>query len=210
MRILIAEDDPVSRRVLQVALEKNGYDVIVTQNGSEAYTVLSRPDAPQLAILDWMMPELDGVDVCRKIREIKRSSYTYILLLTTKGDKEDVVTGLDAGADDYIKKPCNPKELLSRVRVGIRMIDLQNSLKEHVQKLEEASTQVQQLQGLLPICCYCKKIRNGDNYWQQVEKYISEYTEVEFSHGICPECYKSIIEEKYKKKETLSEVINTS
>lgn len=209
MRILIAEDDFVSRRILQADLEKNGYDVIVTQNGSEAYSALSRPDAPQLAILDWMMPELDGVDVCRKIREAKHENYTYILLLTTKGEKEDIVIGLDAGADDYITKPCNPRELLSRVRVGIRMLNLQNSLKEHVQKLEEALTQVRQLQGLLPICCYCKKIQNSDNYWQQVEKYISEHAEVEFSHGICPECYKNVIEEKYKKKEAPSEILNS-
>ncbi len=138
MRILIAEDDPVSRRVLEASLTKRGYDVVVASDGLEAWDVLQRKDRPELAILDWMMPGLDGVDVCRELRAQEDSgSYVYTILLTAKGRKEDVAAGLDAGADDYITKPFNARELHARVEVGIRIITLQKELQDHVEKLQE-------------------------------------------------------------------------
>ena len=137
MRILIAEDDQISRRVLDGALKKRGYDVVVTCDGNEAWEVLRRNDRPQVAILDWMMPGMDGIEVCKKVREEIKGPYIYILILTAKGRKEEIAIGLDAGADDYITKPFNARELQARVQVGIRMVGLQNSLAEHVKKLEE-------------------------------------------------------------------------
>ena len=199
MKILIAEDDQISRGVLEAALVKRGYDVVVTSNGQEAWEVLQREDAPQMAILDWMMPIMDGLEVCRKVRAREGGPFVYIIILTAKGRKEDITTGLGAGGDDYVTKPFNAKELHARVQVGVRIINLQNSLVEHVGKLQDALSRVKQLQGMLPICAYCKKIRNDRNYWQQVENYISEHSEVKFSHGICPECYEKLVEPEFGK-----------
>lgn len=123
MRILIAEDDPISRCMLEATLKNWGYDVIVTSNGREAWQSLQQDD-PQLAILDWMMPGLDGVQVCRKAREAPSRERIYIILLTAKGEKDDIVAGLEAGADDYVTKPFDRAELRARVDVGIRMVEL--------------------------------------------------------------------------------------
>jgi len=188
LKILIAEDDPISRRLLQAALSKWGYEVVVTTNGREAWEALQQPDAPSLVILDWLMPEMDGVEICREVRQIAALKSAYIILLTSRGAKEDIVQGLEAGADDYVTKPFDHGELRARVQVGTRVIGLQNALAQRVRELEEAIASVKTLQGLLPICCYCKKIRDDGNYWHRVESYIAGHANVRFSHGICPEC----------------------
>jgi phosphoserine phosphatase RsbU/P len=189
MKILIAEDDAISRRLLQSCLSGWGFDVIVTSNGVEALEKLEADPSIQFAILDWMMPDLEGIEVCRRIRQKERPSYIYLIMLTSMTAKADVVTGLEAGADDYFTKPFNIKELKARVHVAVRMLDVQNALADNIIKLQEALNNVKQLQGLLPICSYCKRIRNDQNYWQQVESYVSEHTEAQFSHSICPDCY---------------------
>ena len=128
MKILIAEDDPVSRRLLEAFLSKWGYDVVVTCNGSEAWDVLQRPEAPNLVISDWMMPNIDGLELCRKIREMERSGYTYFIILTAKERKEDVIKGLEAGADDFLIKPFHQEELKYRVQIGERIIELEQRI----------------------------------------------------------------------------------
>ncbi len=158
MRILVADDDPVSRRIVQNILESWGYTVRVCADGAVAWDLLRRADAPSLVILDWVMPRLDGLEVCRKLRAISTPFPTYIILVTAKGQQDDIVTGLDAGADDYMTKPFNRDELRARVQVGVRVVELQRRLAERVQELEDALTRVKQLCGLLPICAYCKKI----------------------------------------------------
>lgn len=193
MKILIAEDDMISRRLLETTLIKWGYEVIVTCDGVAAWELLQSVDPPPLAILDWMMPGLDGLQLCRKIRGIPTSTPPYLILLTAKGRREDIVTGLRAGANDYVTKPFDREELHARVQVGVRIIELQHSLADRVKALEEALARVKQLQGLLPICSYCKKIRDDQNYWQQVENYISKHSEAQFSHSICPDCYESLV-----------------
>jgi phosphoserine phosphatase RsbU/P len=193
MQILIAEDDIVSRAVLERTLKSWGHDVVITCDGQAAWEVLKREDAPKLAVLDWMMPGLDGVEVCSRVRALERNEPTYLILLTAKQQVEDVVVGLDSGANDYVRKPFNRQELQSRLRVGERMIALQGVLAERVRQLEQALVQVKQLQGLVPICSYCKKIRDDQNYWQRVETYIESHAEVQFSHGICPDCFESIV-----------------
>jgi DNA-binding response OmpR family regulator len=127
-RILVAEDDPISREFICARLAKWGYEVIVTQNGTEAMTALRRQDAPSLAILDWMMPEMDGLEICRRVREVNRR--VYLILLTARGSKENVVEGLRAGADDYLIKPFDSDELQARILVGLRMMALQTGPSE--------------------------------------------------------------------------------
>jgi diguanylate cyclase (GGDEF)-like protein len=140
VKILIAEDDPVSRRILEAKLVKWGYEVLVTSNGDEAWRALQSDDAPTLAILDWMMPGMDGVEICRRVRKDDREPYTYIILLTSLHRDEDLVTGMEAGADDYITKPFKASELKVRLRAGRRIIDLQNELIEAREALREQAT----------------------------------------------------------------------
>ncbi|MBA2731822.1 MAG: response regulator transcription factor [Acidobacteria bacterium] len=194
MRILIAEDDPVSHRLLELTLIQWGYDVVATCDGAQAWEALQQEDAPQLAILDWMMPALDGLQICRMARETPATKSIHIILLTAKGEKSDLVEGLAAGANDFVTKPFNREELRARVQVGALMVELQRSLANHVKELQEALSQVKQLQGILPICAHCKKIRDDQNSWQKVEEYVSEHSEAQFSHSICPDCYASIVE----------------
>jgi phosphoserine phosphatase RsbU/P len=194
VKILIAEDDPTSNRYLEMALRQWGYQVAVTKDGAEAWRVLESDEAPQMAILDWMMPEMDGPEICRRVRGNSRLAGLYVILLTARTGHGNAAAGLEAGADDYITKPFDRKELRARVQVGARVAHLQACLAERIRQLEEALAKVKQLQGLVPICSYCKKIRDDQNYWRQVESYISEHSEVQFSHGICPECYAKLME----------------
>jgi CheY-like chemotaxis protein len=194
MRILIAEDEPVSRRALEATLRKWGHEVVATRDGAEAWEVLRGEDAPLLAVIDVMMPSVGGIEVCRRVREAPRAVSPYLILLTARSGKEDVVLGLEAGANDYVAKPFDPAELRARVNVGLQMLGLQRNLAERVRELEEALSQVKQLRGLLPICAYCKSIRNDRNYWQRVESYICEHSGVQFSHGICPDCYERVVQ----------------
>jgi diguanylate cyclase (GGDEF)-like protein len=128
MRILIADDSLVSRRLLQAMLAKWGYEVVTTEDGDAAWQELRKANAPRMALLDWMMPGQNGVDVCRSLRKLRPEPYTYILLLTAKDAKESVVEGLESGADDYLTKPFNPQELKARIRVGLRLLDLEDNL----------------------------------------------------------------------------------
>jgi two-component system, cell cycle response regulator len=128
MKVLIAEDEAVSRRLLEASLRRWGYDVLVAENGHEALEVVGQPDGPKLVIFDWLMPGLNGIELCQHVRSMPQEPYTYILLLTSKRDKKDVVEGLSAGADDYITKPFDPQELKVRLRAGKRIICLQDQL----------------------------------------------------------------------------------
>jgi phosphoserine phosphatase RsbU/P len=191
--ILIAEDEPVSRLWLEATLQRSGFECISVENGAEAWRVLQTESPPNLMILDWMMPELDGVEVIRRLRNSPTCFGAYVILLTGRSSRSDVVSGLEAGADDYITKPFDPAELLARVQVGVRGVNLREALASRVRELEQALSRVRRLQGLLPICSYCKKIRDDRNYWRQVESYISEHSEAAFSHGICPDCYQRVV-----------------
>ena len=130
MKILIAEDDPVSRRVLEMNLLEWGFDVTVTENGNQAWEIIQGPKSPSLVISDWMMPGMDGLTLCRKIRRMEAEGYVYFILLTTKGEKADIIKGLEAGADDFLTKPFNRLELKYRTRIGERIIDLEHRITE--------------------------------------------------------------------------------
>ena len=188
MRVLVAEDDAVSARRLQGLLQSWGYDVVPAPDGREALAVLAAPDAPKLALLDWVMPGVHGPDVCRTVRGWRSGDLPYLILLTSKNSRTDVIAGLDAGANDYLVKPFDPGELRARVHAGARIVELQTGLAEKVSQLEAALAKVRRLSGLLPICAYCKAIRDDSDYWHRVEEYVSEHADVQFSHGICPDC----------------------
>ena len=138
MRILIAEDDSASRNILKILLEKHGHDVVVTEDGAQAWQAMQQPDSPKLAILDWRMPFMDGVDVCRNIRKQETDQPPYIIMLTANDKKDGIVTGLFAGADDYMAKPFDFTELLARLGVGIRMVELHAKLMEARNRADEA------------------------------------------------------------------------
>jgi len=188
LKILIADDEPASRRLLQATLIRWNFDVHTVSNGQEAWDCLQTSEAPPLIILDWLMPGIDGAEICRSARADARLRSIYIILLTSRGRTEDLVAGLQAGADDYVTKPFIPEELRARVEVGARVVQLQTALADRVGELEAALSREKHLQGLLPICCYCKKIRDDSNYWHQVDSYVSQFTEVRFTHSVCPEC----------------------
>ena len=189
MRVLIADDDAALRHGLQVQLERWGYETIVCADGAAARRVLTGEAPPLLAILDWNMPGADGVTLCREIRAVPELSTIYVILLTAHDSLDQIVEGLSGGADEYITKPFDWGLLRARLKIGARIASLQQSLAMRVLELQNALTMVKQLSGLLPICSYCKKIRGDDNYWQQLETYLSEHSEAEFSHGVCPECF---------------------
>ena len=180
MNILIADDDSTSRIVLSATLKKLGHEVTVAKSGDEALAVFDKVNVPIL-ISDMVMPGLDGLELCRRVRTLNRPRYTYIILLTSVGGKHGFLVGMKAGADDFINKPFDEDQLAARLGVAERILSLQ--------------TEVKQLSGLLPICSYCKKVRDDQNYWQQVESYIAERTDAKFTHSYCPDCMKKALSE---------------
>lgn len=188
MKILVAEDDLTSRNILASVLGKWRYEVIAACDGNEAWDVLQKPKAPMLALLDWMMPGMDGIQLCQMIREQDTLNPMYLILLTHRQEKEDIVQGLKAGANDYIIKPYHIEELRARLDVGKRVIELQATLAKRIDELQDALSHVKTLQGILPICCFCHSIRTDKESWERIEKYITEHSEAKFSHSICPEC----------------------
>ncbi len=188
MKVLVAEDDAFYSRILQSVLRDEN-EVLIAEDGSRAWEMLQAEEAPRLALLDWQMPGLDGLEVCRKVRAHPAMDGFYLVIATVRESLEDVLAGFEAGANDYITKPFHAQELRARMRVGRRVVELQAALASRVAQLQEALSRVKQLQGLLPICSYCKRIRDDHDYWQQVETYMGEHSQATFTHGICPECY---------------------
>jgi sigma-B regulation protein RsbU (phosphoserine phosphatase) len=189
LRVLVADDEPVSRTVVGAMLKKAGYEVSFASDGDQAWQQLNVPNPPPIALLDWEMPGLAGPEVVQRIRAQVERAPIYVILLTSRDSSADIVTGLKAGANDYVTKPANEDELVARVNVGARVVELQIALAERVRSLEEALANVKALQTLLPMCAYCKAIRNDQNYWEKVETYFHDHSGVSFSHSYCPNCY---------------------
>jgi DNA-binding response OmpR family regulator len=192
MRILIAEDDATSRMVLASILTGEGFEVTSAEDGGAAWQLLQLPDAPSLAIVDLMMPKLDGLELVRRVRALPNAVPPYLIIVSTKDDKADVVAGLGAGANDYLTKPYDPGELRARIEVGRQLIETRIALNEKVEELELALKEVRTLKGIVPICASCKNVRDDQGYWNRVETYLNEHTEAEFSHAVCPDCMKRL------------------
>ena len=193
LQVLVAADEAVSRTIVGAMLKKAGYPVVYATDGEQAFRALDSDDPPALALLDWEMPGLQGPEVVKRIRGKQEQTPTYIILLTSRDSYADIVEGLRAGADDYVTKPANEDELIARVSVGARVVQLQAALAERVRSLEEALANVKALQTLLPMCAYCKSIRNDQNYWEKVETYFTQHSNVSFTHSYCPNCYERFV-----------------
>ncbi len=183
-KILIVDDEKVNIDVL-VGLLKDDYKTVAAKNGEQAFKRLEKPPLPDVILLDIMMPGMDGYEVCRRLNAGEETRGIPVIFLSAKGASEDVVTGFKAGAVDYVVKPFRPEELTARVNTHIR-------LKKTISALEKALKEIKTLKGMLPICSSCKKIRDDHGYWNQIESYIMDHSEAEFTHGICPECAKKL------------------
>jgi DNA-binding response OmpR family regulator len=175
MKILIAEDDPVSVKILQFTLQHWGHEVICTASGEEAWEHFDR-DPVRVIVSDWMMPGLDGLALCQKVRDRAKTDYTYFILLTAiNTGRDNLRKAMDTGIDDFLTKPLDREGIFKRLRVAERILQF--------------TTEIKALKELIPICMYCKRVRDDSDYWQQVETYIHDQTGSNFSHGICPECF---------------------
>lgn len=189
LRVLVAEDEPVSAKRLELILRGLGYDVTLTGDGAQAWAAF-QSGRYAMVITDWVMPEVDGLELVRRVRAAQDGpdSYTWVIMLT--GREGGMVESLEAGADDFVPKPFAPGELQARIKVGLRVLGIKAELAQRVAALEAALTHVQRLEGLLPICSYCKNIRDKESAWHSVEDYVAQRSEASFSHSICPSCYK--------------------
>lgn len=179
MKILAVEDDPVARAVIIRALRVAGHEVVTAPDGEAALAALEN-DPVRLVVSDWVMPGVDGLELCRRVRARLGADYVYFILITSNHPSaENQREAIDAGVDDYLKKPLVPQELWMRLHVAERILRF--------------ATQVRQLETFLPICGYCKKVRDDQNYWRQIESYINERTGTDFSHSVCPDCYQNKI-----------------
>jgi DNA-binding response OmpR family regulator len=193
MRLLLAEDNAVMRILLESLLREWGYEVVAVSDGTAAWRELQSLKAPELVLLDWLLPGLSGLEICRNVRQAGKTASTYILLMTGRAAPDDLIQALEAGADDYLVKPFEPAELRLRLQVAGRILNLQARLGQCLRELEESRCEDKQLHGLLPICSYCKRIKDGRNSWRQIEAYISTHSAARFSHSICPACYESVV-----------------
>ncbi|WPD22260.1 MAG: response regulator [Candidatus Electrothrix aestuarii] len=180
--ILVVDDRPANLKVLLSFLQEHDYRVYMVDSGQRALEVLPKIQ-PDLVLLDVMMPGMNGFEICKKMKEDKDLAAIPVIFMTALDTVGDKMTGFSAGGVDYITKPFHQVEVLARINTHI-------TLRKREKELEAALEEIKTLTGILPICSYCKQIRNDEGYWQQVEEYIAEHSEAMFSHGVCPSCYK--------------------
>jgi len=179
MKVLAVEDDNVARAILKRSLERLGHEVAEARDGEEAWAMWQK-DRPRVIVCDWLMPRLDGLKLCKLIRAQEGNEYVYFILLTAAGATvQNTRAAADAGVDDFLNKPIDLSRLWARLRVAERIL--------------KYTTQVHRLEEMMPMCSYCKKIRDDQNYWQQIESYINERTGTEISHSVCPDCYQRVV-----------------
>lgn len=173
-KVHIVEDDKTTRRLLENVTSLLGYESVSFADGAEAWEAFQR-DRPPVVISDWMLPGMDGLELCRALRQSMKESYTYFILVTAqKRSRSNLEIAIDAGVDDFLKKPISSEEIWNRLRVAERILNF--------------SDQVRRLESLIPICCYCKKVRHDGDLWEQIEQYVNERTGADFTHSICPKC----------------------
>lgn len=196
-KILVVDDNTANIDVMLTFLEMEGYDISIATSGKMALHV-TKHDLPDLILLDVMMPDMDGFETCRELKKDPKTAAIPIIFVTAKKETTDIVQGFQSGGVDYISKPYRQEEVLSRVNTHLQLRHLMETQKQLINELNQALNEVKTLKGILPICSYCKKIRDDKGLWHQMEKYIATRSETEFSHGICEECYASL-DEDWKK-----------
>lgn len=203
MRILIADDDPVARRVLEDAISGLGHEVSVAADGQEAWDLL-RASEFDILMTDWVMPGLDGIELSQRVRTREDAPFLYVMLISDRNTTEDVVSGIMAGANDFMRKPCDRGELRARLHAAEGVVALERSLAERVRELETALHEIETLRRLIPICMYCKSIRNDKEAWDDIEEYLREHANADCTHSICPPCYEDrvqpMLDELHKSK----------
>jgi len=186
MKIIVAEDDPVSRARATALLQALGHDTIVCENGLEAWKAFDE-EPVRLIISDWNMPGMDGIELCKRVRERPKTEYTFFILVTGENTTDaDYDNAIRENVDDFLVKPLDRSAIWRRLRVAERILTY--------------ATEIRQLKTLIPICMYCKKIRDDSDYWEQMENYIHQHTGSDFSHGICPDCYTKYMEAEFGMK----------
>jgi phosphoserine phosphatase RsbU/P len=189
--ILIVDDQPINIQAI-CGLFTNDYNVKIATCGIKALEIVGGVKPPDIILLDIQMPEMDGIEVLKRIRRMPIEKPPYILILTVMGEESEIIEGLNAGANDYLTRPFKPGELTARVEVGRRMVEMQDTLLSKLHELRKALLEISTLRGMLPICAQCKRIRDDKGYWNQIETYISSHTGAEFSHSLCPDCIKTL------------------
>lgn len=188
MKILIAEDDGITRRILKSAVQQEGYEAIWAADGCEALRLINEQSNIDMVLLDWLMPGIEGVELLRRIKNRQNSPYIYSIMLSAKNASEDVVYGLEEGADDYITKPFHMRELISRLKAGKRIVEMKRMSEETISALRAKWDRYKGTPQMIPICSACKKIRDEDELWQHLEQYFGDRHDISFTHSICPEC----------------------
>ena len=196
-RLLIAEDHDAARNALKSLLEWKGFSVTTAADGEAALKIMTSDDAPSIALLDWEMPGMSGPDICRALRSNPAGRYRYLIVITAREGEEDIAEAMAAGADDFVRKPFGVPEVVARIRNGQRTLKLERNLAARITELEHALETGRQLKRLLPICAYCKSIRDDSDYWQEIEQYIHKHTGSDFSHGVCPACMEKVLKEQF-------------
>ncbi|MFO8113290.1 MAG: response regulator [Desulfosalsimonadaceae bacterium] len=190
IKILVVDDDPDILFATSRVIKKGGYQTFTADSGKEAMEAV-KTIVPDLILLDVVMPDAEGPDLCRWIKNDPNFKGIYVLLTSgTRVESEQQADGLDSGADGYIARPLSNRELLSRVDSMVRILSAERERDLLIVELKKAISEIKQLSGLLPICSHCKKIRDDKGYWSQIESYIRDHSDAEFSHGICPDCAK--------------------
>lgn len=201
MKILIAEDDPLTLGLLTELVRKWDYETISVNNGDTVWETLGRDNDPLILLADWQIPGIHGDELCRLARTSLTSKPLHIILTTaTQLTVESKARSIAAGADDYLIKPYDPRDLLARLHVAERALSLQVELRKRVAELEAELAQPKQLHGLMPICSDCKRICDEQNHWQTVEKYLAARTAAKFTHSVCPTCLDERMKEAEERK----------
>ena len=187
MKILIADDDPIIRQVLMNLLSKWGYGVVPTTNGAEAWEVLQHDTSLRIGLFDWFMPEINGMELTRRIREANIAPF-YVMLVTARGGKESMIEALDAGANDFISKPFDREVLQARIKVGVNSVELQSYLIQRLSEAESAAQSVSQLKNFIAVCSVCGNVRDMQDQWHKIQLPFATNTGETAFHVCCPDC----------------------